>query len=104
MNKVTKLLAQVLLIASLTLPWTVAEAAESTFERTGTIASVGISDFVIRGQKYRIAPGAKLLSKSKSRKKFADFRRGDEIYFKGKVVNGVFYVDYIFYSKTSADS
>ena len=89
-------LARALLIFSLMLPWATTEALER-FEQAGYITDIGISSFVVRGTKYRIAPGAKLSSKSAKRRSFSDFRKGDEIYFKGEIVNGVYHVNIIYY-------
>ena len=45
----------------------------------------------------RIAPGAKLKSYDSRRRQLSDFRKGDVIIFKGKVIGGVYYVDLITY-------
>jgi hypothetical protein len=78
------------------LPWATTEALE-TFEKAGHIASVGYDKFTLRGQEYRIGPTSKLMSNDASRKKFSDFKKGDAIYFKGKILDGVYYVDIIYY-------
>jgi len=96
MKQFKTLLTQLLVITSLMLPWATTEALE-TFEKAGYIASVGYDKFTIRDQEYRISPKAKLNSNDASRQKFADFKKGDAIYFKGKILNGVYYVDIIFY-------
>ncbi len=98
MKLVTKTMARMLLIFSLLLPWVAAEAAEF-FEQAGHISKISVSRFVVHGIEYRVASGAKLSSKSSSRRSFSDFRKGDEIYFKGRSVNGVHYVDIIYYEK-----
>lgn len=89
-------LAQLLVVTALMLPWATTEALE-TFEESGYITSVGYDKFSIRDQVYRISPSAKLKSNDAKRKKFSDFKKGDAIYFKGKILNGVYYVDIIFY-------
>lgn len=96
MNQFRTLLIQFLLVTSLLLPWTTTGAIE-TFEQAGTISNVGYDKFTVNRKVYRIAPGAKLNSSDSSRTKFSDFKKGDEIYFKGKVLNGVNYVDIIVY-------
>ncbi len=83
------------------LPWATTEALE-TFEKAGLIASVGYDKFTIKKQEYRISPSAQLKSNDARRKKFSDFKKGDEIYFKGKILTGVYYVDIIFYEKPMA--
>ena len=102
MKQFKTLLTQLLVITSLMLPWATTEALEN-FEKAGYIASVGYDKFTIRGQEYRISPSAQLKSKDTSRKKFSDFKKGDAIYIKGKILNGVYYVDFIYY-KTPIDS
>lgn len=98
MKLVTKNLARILLVFSLLLPWATTGATEF-FERAGYISDITVSRFKVEGIEYRVASGAKLSSKSSSRKSFSDFRKGDEIYFKGRHVNGVHYVDMIYYEK-----
>ena len=90
------LLTQLLVISSLMLPWATSAALE-TFEQAGAISGLGYDKFTVRGQDYRFAPGALLQSNDNKRKKFSDFRQGDQIYFKGKVLSGVNYVDIIYY-------
>ncbi len=96
MNNFKTLLTQLLIVSALLLPWTTAGALE-TFEKAGFISDLGYDLFVIRGQSYRIAPGAKLRSNDAARQKFSDFKVGDEIWSKGKILNGVYYVDIISY-------
>ena len=98
MKLVTKNLTRILLIFSLLLPWTATGATEF-FEQAGHISKITVSRFVVHGIEYRVASDAKLDSKSSSRRSFSDFRKGDEIYFKGRSVNGVHYVDIIYYEK-----
>ena len=85
-----------LLIAILVFLWANAQALE-TFEEGGVITKMGYSEFTVNNQKYRISPGAKLQSFDPSRKKLSDFKAGDRILFKGKVLSGVHYVDLIVY-------
>jgi len=98
MKQFKSFLTQLLVITALMLPWVTAEALE-TFEKAGFITSIGYDKFTIRNQEYRISPSAKLKSNDASRKKFADFKKGDEIYCKGKILNGVYYVEFIIYTK-----
>jgi len=95
-------LTQLLVITALMLPWATTGALE-TFEKSGYIAELSYDKFTLRGQDYRISPNAKLKSNDARRKKFSDFKKGDEIYFKGKILNGVHYVDIIYY-ETPEDS
>ena len=96
MRTFNRLFAPAMLIAALMLPWATAEALE-TFERGGLITEIGYETFTVGGQKYRIAPGAKLQSFDASRKSFSDFKKGDQIIFQGKILNNVHYVDVIFF-------
>lgn len=96
MKQFKSILTQLLVVTALMLPWATTGALE-TFEKAGYISSVGYDKFTIRDQVYRISPSAKLKSNDATRKKFSDFKKGDEIYFKGKILNGVYYVDIIIY-------
>ena len=113
----TLLLTQLLVISSLMLPWTTTVAQEisgqrtvtikpgsskststvKTFEKAGVITKLGYDKFTVNGKDFRFAPRAVLNSKDSKRKKFSDFELGDKIYFKGKVLNDVNYVDIIYY-------
>jgi hypothetical protein len=96
MKQLKTLLTRLLVIVSLMLPWAATEALE-TFERNGFISAIGYAEFTVKGKEYRIASGAKLKSEDPGRKKFSDFKVGDEIYFQGKTLSGVNYVDFIVY-------
>ena len=96
MKKPSAHLASLALAAALLLPWTIAEAVEP-FQNFGVIKSVTSSGFTIRNQTYRIAPGAKLRSDDPSRRQLSDFRKGDKIYFEGKIVGEDYLIDYIVY-------
>ncbi len=87
-----------ILVALLTfiLPWASTEAVEN-FRKAGVITSVGYDQFTIYDQKFRFAPGARISSNDDTRQIFSDFRTGDEIYFEGVILNGVFYVNIIYY-------
>lgn len=97
MKKVTTLFARALMIATLMLPWTATEAAPGYFEASGNISELSYSRFTVRGTEYLVAPGSKLSSNDSKRRKFADFEKGDHIYFKGRVISDVYYVDIIYY-------
>lgn len=88
--------ARLLIVFTLLLPWAATEALE-TFERGGAITSLDSTSFTVEGQKYRLRSSATLESTDASRKKFSDFKKGDVIIFQGTVLNGVNYVDKIFY-------
>lgn len=96
MKQLKTLLAQLLIVASLLLPWSPAGAVDN-FKQYGIIKSVGPSSFTIRDKKYRIAPGATLQSNDPNRRQLSDFKKGDKIYLEGKLVDGVYFVDRIEY-------
>ena len=85
-----------ILIAGLALVYLPAAAVEK-FEQAGPIGAIGNARFTVENQEYRIAPGAKLRSFDRSRKRLSDFRIGDVIVFQGKIVSGVYFVDLIIY-------
>ena len=109
--KQSKTLLQLLLVSSLMLPWGTTVALEisidpgsnkstatvKTFDQAGVISKLGYDKFTVNGRSFRFAPGASLNSNDNRRKKFSDFKLGDHIYFKGKILDGVNYVDIIYY-------
>ena len=112
MKQLNKCLTQLLLIISLMLPWATTVAQETitlrsgsnmststveTFDQAGVITKLGYEKFTVNGRNFRFAPGASLNSNDNNRKRFSDFKLGDHIYFKGKILDGVNYVDIIFY-------
>jgi hypothetical protein len=96
MKQLKILLTRLLVISALTLPWATAEALES-YDQAGVISDIRYELFTVKNKKYRIAPNAILQSSDPSRKKWSDFKKGDVIYFKGRVLNGVNYVDKIWF-------
>jgi hypothetical protein len=96
MKQLKNLLFSVLLIGALTVSWTSADAVES-FEQAGPISAINYAGFSVEQQEYRFAPGARLKSFDTSRRQLSDFKKGDIIIFKGKVISGVYYVDMITY-------
>jgi len=89
-------LSHLLIIVALMLPLTSAQALE-TFEVAGVISEVSYSSFTVRDQEYRIGSTARLDSSDARRTKFSDFRKGDQIWFKGIILSGVYYVEIIMY-------
>ena len=122
MKQFKTLLAQLLVISSLMLPWTTALAQGTsgqasvtikpgsngsmstveTFDQSGVISKLGYDKFTVNGRSFRFAPGASLNSNDNKRKSFSDFKLGDHIYFKGKILDGVNYVDIIYYETPDA--
>lgn len=117
MKQLNTLLTQLLVISSLLLPWTTTVAQQisgqrmltvkpgtsksvstvKTFEKAGVITKLGYDKFTVNGEDFRFAPRALLNSKASKRQRFSDFELGDEIFFKGRVLNDVNYVDIIYY-------
>ena len=122
MKQFKTLLTQLLVISSLVLPWTTTVAQGTfgqsivtvkpgsnkstltvkTFDQAGVITKLGYDKFTVNGKDFRFAPGASLNSNDSKRNRFSDFKLGDEIYFKGKVLNDVNYVDIIYYKTPEA--
>ena len=99
MKSVKIVVTRLLLVTSLMLPWVTAEALE-TFEQAGIMTKVSLDgSFTINDTTYRVASGAKLSSDSDKRQKFSDFKKGDLIWCKGRILNGARYVDIIKYQK-----
>jgi hypothetical protein len=96
MKQLKRGIAFFLIIMASQLPWSNAQALEA-FEKAGVIAEVGYDMMTVFGQNYRIKASTELVSSDPGRKKFSDFKRGDHVWFKGFVLNGVFYVDIIAY-------
>ena len=112
MKPSNKCLSQLLFIISLMLPWATTVAQETitirpdankststvkTFDQAGVITRLGYDKFTVNGSDFRFAPGALLNSNDSNRQSFSDFKTGDHIYFKGKILNGIKYVDIIYY-------
>ena len=122
MKQYKTLLTQLLVISSLMLPWTTTAALDTlgqtsitvipgstkstatvkTFDQAGVISKLGYDKFTVNGRGFRFAPGALLNSNDSKREKFSDFKLGDHIYFKGEILDGVNYVDIIYYETPDA--
>lgn len=96
MKQIKIQLARCLIMLAVMLPWATTEALE-TFEQTGVITALGYDKFTVNNTQYRVSPGAKFDGRESGYRKFSDFKQGDLILFKGKVLNGVNYVDIIVY-------
>ena len=94
MNQLKHSIALLLFIMALQMPWSSAQALE-TFEKAGVISEVGYDTMRVFGQDYRIKSAAVLISPDPRRKRFSGFKRGDHVWFKGFVLDGVFIVDKI---------
>ncbi len=96
MKQLKRNIAVFLVIMASLLPWSSSQALE-TFEKAGVIAEIGYDMMTVFGQNYRIKPSTELVSSDPNRTKFSDFKRGDQVWFKGFVLDGVFYVETITY-------
>jgi hypothetical protein len=85
-----------LLFAVLLLPWATVQALEN-FEQFGVIKSLSSGSFTVRGQTYRLTPGARIDSNDVNRRQLSDFKKGDQIYFEGKILNDAYLIDLIVY-------
>jgi len=90
-------LTHLLVIMTLMLPWSASEALE-TFEKDGVISKLSYASFSIHSDRnYRIAPSVKIKIPGKDNARLSDLKVGDNIYFKGKTLSGVNYVEFIVY-------
>lgn len=97
MKPLNTFLTRLLLVTSLMLPWAATQALE-TFQQAGVISKISLDgSFILKGKTYRVSAGAKLDSSSADRQKPRDLRAGDLIWCKGKILDGVYYVDIIRY-------
>jgi hypothetical protein len=124
MKQFNTVLTRLLVISLLILPWTTTVALETigqtsvtvkpgsnkstatvkTFEQAGVITKLGYGKFTVNGKDFRFAPRALLNSNDRRRSKLSDFKPGDEIFFKGKILNDVHYVDIIYYQNPEEPS
>jgi len=100
MKPLNTMLVKTLILFVLLLPWVASEALE-TYERAGIISKIRYSSFNIRDQEYRLSPTANIQIQGVGKAKLRDLKNGDRIWFKGKLLNGVYYVDTIVYSTPS---
>ena len=97
MKPLNTILTHALILFSLLLPWTASEALEN-YEAAGVISKISYSSFNIKGQEYRLTPTAVIQIPGKDKAKLNDLKNGDQIWFKGIKLDGVYYVETIVYS------
>ncbi len=95
MKRLNTILAKALILFSLLLPWSASEALEN-FERAGIISTLSYDSFKIRDQTYRLSAIAKVIIPGTDKAKLNDFKRGDRIWVKGRILGSVYYVDTLF--------
>jgi hypothetical protein len=98
MKQFKTLLTQLLVISSLMLPWTTTAALE-TFQKAGVISSVDAATVNIYHQdiNYRINADTEIQFPNVANPRMSNFRIGNEVYLRGNILNGAYYVDLIVY-------
>jgi len=98
MKQFKSLLAQLLVITSLMLPWATTEALD-TFQKAGVISRVDSTTVNIHHQdiNYRIGSGTEIRFQDVAQPDMRKFKKGDEVYLRGKVLQGAYYLDLIIY-------
>jgi len=98
MKQFKTLLTQLLVITSLMLPWATTAALE-TFQKAGVISSVDATTVNIYHQdiNYRINSNTEIQFQNVANPGMSNFKNGDEVYLRGKILNGAHYLDLIIY-------
>jgi len=90
MKQLKTLLAQLLVITSLMLPWATTEALEN-FQQAGVITGHSQDKFVVNQKVFRIRRDTEF--PSSKRPSYKAFKKGDEVYIEGIILDGIRYVD-----------
>ncbi len=98
MKQLKTLLTQLLVITSLMLPWATTGAAEN-FQKAGVISGVNSGTVNIHHQNinYRIRTDTEIQFPNVANPSMDNFKKGNEVYLRGKILNGVYSVDFIVY-------
>ena len=98
MKPLKTLLAQVLVISFLVLPWATAEALED-FGIGGVISKVDVSSLKLYhgDTTYRVQPTAEIIIPGVKNPKLGNLKKGDVVSLKGQIIGGIKYVDRIVY-------
>jgi len=98
MKQFNSFLTRLLVIATLQLPWATAEALE-TFQQAGVISKVNSATINIHYKdiNYRIGAKTEFRFQNVAKPDTSSFKKGDEVYLRGKIVNGAYYVDVVIY-------
>jgi Cu/Ag efflux protein CusF len=80
------------------LPWATSEALE-TFQKAGVISRVDSTTVNIHHQdiNYRVGSDTEIRFKDVSKPDMSNFKKGDEVYLRGKILKGAYYLDLIIY-------
>ncbi|MCP4389997.1 MAG: hypothetical protein GY802_17015 [Gammaproteobacteria bacterium] len=102
MKNLKPLLAQLLVISSLMLPWTTTEALE-TFGIGGVISKVDISSLKLHrsDRTYRIKPTAEIIIPGVLKPRMSDLKKGDVVSLKGHAIGSTYYVERLIYQDVS---
>ena len=98
MKKIKIQLSRVLIVLAAVFSWVNAEALES-FQQAGVISNVNSATVNIyhQGTNYRIRPDTEIRVPNVAKPRMSDFKKGHQVYLRGKILNGVYYVDLIVY-------
>jgi hypothetical protein len=94
-SKFTTVLVKLMLLTALIAPpWTVSQSSE-TYEQVGVITRLGYTFIKVDDKKYEISSGVKIQIGDNTRARLKDLKKGDTIWFKGRNISGVDYIDFI---------
>ena len=98
MKQFNSFLTRLLVITALLLPWATTEALE-TFQKAGIISAVNSGTIRIHHQdiNYRIGADTEIQFQNVAKPGMRNFKNGDEVYLRGKILNGAHYLDLIIY-------
>lgn len=96
MKNLKPLLAQLLVISSLMLPWATAEALE-TFGIGGVINKIDVSSLKLyHGDRtYRVKPTAEIIVPGVQNARLRNLKKGDLVSLKGHTIGSTYYVERI---------
>jgi len=98
MKQFKSFLNRLLVITALLLPWATAEALE-TFQKAGIVSAVDSATIRIHHQdiNYRISTDTEIRFQNAANPRMSNFKKGDEVYLRGKILDGAYYLDLIVY-------
>ncbi len=88
----------VLLWVGLSSPWISVQALEQ-FEKAGVVTAINQKGFFIENQKFRLAANIKVIGDTPTAKtkKISEIKKGDLVWAKGRVLDGIRYIEIIRY-------
>jgi hypothetical protein len=98
MKQFNSFLTRLLVITALLLPWATTEALE-TFQKAGVVSTLDSGTIRIYHQdiNYRIGADTEIRFQKVANPDISNFKKGDEVYLRGKILNGAYYLDLIVY-------